>query len=93
MTNTIIDPIIYFKERNSYFFVPLHDGWRFTKVNNQPPSATELLWVLSVMECIILIIKCNQALLKSCVPSVLASSDNTPQIMVRKCPTPHRDCY
>ena len=59
MTNTIIDPIIYFKERNSYFFVPLHDGWRFTKVNNQPPSATELLWVLSVMEYIILMIKCN----------------------------------
>ena len=34
MTNTIIDPIIYFKERNSYFFEPLHDGWHFTKVNN-----------------------------------------------------------
>jgi len=28
----IIDPIIYFKECNSYFFVPLHDGWHFTSV-------------------------------------------------------------
>jgi len=35
----IIDVIIYFKERNSYFFVPLYDGWHFTSVNNQPPSA------------------------------------------------------
>ena len=33
----MIDSIIYLKERNSYFFVPLHDGWRFTNVNNQPP--------------------------------------------------------
>jgi hypothetical protein len=49
MTNTIIDLIIFLNHRNSYFFVPLHDGWRFTKVNNQPPSATELLWVPPVM--------------------------------------------
>ena len=42
MTNTIIDPIIFFKERNSYFFEPLHDGWHFTNVNNQPQSATGL---------------------------------------------------
>jgi hypothetical protein len=34
ITNTIIDPIIYFKERNSYFFETLHDGWHFTTVNN-----------------------------------------------------------
>jgi len=34
----IIDAIIHFNQRNSYFFVPLHDGWHFTKVNNQPPS-------------------------------------------------------
>ena len=39
MTNTIIDPITFFKEPNSYFFEPLHDGWHFTNVNNQPPSA------------------------------------------------------
>ena len=34
MINTIIDPIIYFKEHNSYCFVPLPNGWCFTKVNN-----------------------------------------------------------
>ena len=36
--NTIIDPIIYFKECNSSFFVPLHDGWHLTSVNSQLPS-------------------------------------------------------
>ena len=45
MTNTIIDPIIFFKERNSYFFEPLHDGWHFTNVNNQPLSVMGLFWV------------------------------------------------
>ena len=49
ITNTIIDPIIYFKECNSYFFVPLHDGWHFTTVNNQPLSA-RVLFVLPLWE-------------------------------------------
>ena len=39
MTNMIIDVIIYFKERNSYFFVPLYNGWHYTTVNTQPPSS------------------------------------------------------
>jgi hypothetical protein len=45
MINTIIDPIIYFKQCNSYFFEPFHNGWHFTTVNNQPLSAMGLLWV------------------------------------------------
>ena len=63
MTNTIIDPIIYFKERNSYFFVPLHDGWRFTKVNNQPPSATAL-WALPFSEVLLFLTSLSQMHLK-----------------------------
>ena len=65
MTNTIIDPIIYFKEHNSYFFVPLHNGWRFTKVNNQPPSATAP-WALPFWEVLLVLTSLSHMHLKWC---------------------------